>query len=141
VGYPVREVELQVLTSHRDGEPVDRLQPVLTCDQIVSLQGDVRQVKMDDSINHYILDIVEATRQCDDLHVGVSPRGALALYRAAQALALVAGREFVVPDDVKSLAVPVLAHRVISKGYLHGGQREAVEALIERLVNEISVPE
>jgi MoxR-like ATPase len=141
VGYPDREVELQVLTSHREGEPVDRLQPVLTCEQIVSLQGDVRQVKMDESINHYILDIVEATRQCDDLHVGVSPRGALALYRAAQALALVAGREFVVPDDVKSLAVPVLAHRVISKGYLHGGQREAVEALIERLVNEISVPE
>jgi len=141
VGYPAREIELQVLTSHREGEPVDRLQPVLTCEQIVSLQGDVRQVKVEDSINHYVLDLVEATRRCDDLHVGVSPRGALALYRAAQASALVAGRGYVVPDDVKSLAVPVLAHRVISKGYLHGGQREAVEALIERLVDEVPVPE
>lgn len=141
VGYPAREIELQVLTSHREGEPVDNLRSVLTCEQIVSLQGDVRQVKVEDSINHYVLDIVEATRRCEDLHVGVSPRGALALYRAAQASALVAGRGYVVPDDVKSLAVPVLAHRVISKGYLHGGQREAVEALIERLVDEIPVPE
>jgi MoxR-like ATPase len=141
VGYPAREIELQVLTSHREGEPVDTLQPVLTCEQIVSLQGEVRQVKVEDSINNYVLDIVETTRRCEDLQVGISPRGALALYRAAQASALVAGRGYVVPDDVKSLAVPVLAHRVISKGYLHGGQREAVEALIERLVDEIPVPE
>jgi MoxR-like ATPase len=139
VGYPAREIELQVLGSHREGEPVDNLQPVLTCEQIVSLQGDVRRVKVDDSINNYLLDIVESTRRCDELHVGVSPRGALALYRAAQASALVAGREYVVPDDVKSLAVPVLAHRVISKGYLHGGQREALEALIQRLVDEVRV--
>jgi MoxR-like ATPase len=141
VGYPAREIELQVLSSHREGEPVDSLQPVLTCEQIASLQSDVRQVKVDDSINHYVLDIVEATRRCEDLHVGASPRGALALYRAAQASALVAGRSYVVPDDIKSLAMPVLAHRVISKGYLHGGQREAVEALIQRLVDEVHVPE
>ena len=140
VGYPAREIELKVLTSHREGEPVEKLMPVLTCEQIVSLQNDVRQVNVEESINHYVLDIVEATRRCDDLHIGVSPRGALALYRASQALALVSGRSYVVPDDVKSLAVPVLAHRVISKGYLHGDQREAVEALIERLVGEIPVP-
>jgi MoxR-like ATPase len=140
MGYPAREIELQVLSSHREGEPVDSLQPVLTCEQIVSLQGDVRRVKVEDSINHYVLDIVEATRRCEDLHVGASPRGALALYRAAQASALVAGRSYVVPDDVKSLAIPVLAHRMISKGYLHGGQREAVEALIQRLVDEVTVP-
>jgi MoxR-like ATPase len=141
MGYPQREVELQVLTSHREGEPVDKLEPVLNCEQIVSLQGRVRQVGVDDSINHYILDIIKATRQCDELHVGISPRGALALYRAAQALAFVSGRAYAVPDDVKLLAVPVLAHRVISKSYLHGGQREAVETLIERLVEEIPVPE
>ncbi|MGA2062417.1 MAG: MoxR family ATPase [Thermoguttaceae bacterium] len=140
MGYPAREIELQVLSSHREGEPVDNLQPVLTCEQIVSLQGDVRHVKVEDSINNYVLDIVEATRLCEDLHVGASPRGALALYRAAQASALVAGRTYVVPDDVKSLAMPVLAHRMISKGYLHGGQREAVEALIQRLVDEVPVP-
>ena len=137
LGYPQREVELQVLATHREGEPVDSLSPVLDCEQVASLQAAVRQVQVEDSINEYLLDIVEATRRCDELQVGVSTRGALALYRAAQAAALVAGRPYVVPDDVKQLAVPVLAHRVIPKGYLHGGQREAVEALIERLVEEV----
>jgi MoxR-like ATPase len=141
VGYPLRDVEIHVLTSHRNGEPVDKLQPVLNCEQITTLQDKVRQVSVEDSINHYVLDIVEATRRCEDLHIGVSPRGALALYHAAQASALTAGRTYVVPDDVKSLTVPVLAHRVISKGYLHGSQRHAVESLIERLVDEIPVPE
>jgi MoxR-like ATPase len=141
VGYPEREVELQVLTSHRDGEPVERLAPALECSQIPALQEAVRQVTVDDAINGYLLNIVAATRSCDDLHVGASTRGALALYRAAQAAALVAGRNYVVPDDVKQLALPVLAHRVITKGYLHGGHREAIEALIERLVEEVPAPE
>ncbi len=140
LGYPPREVELQVLSTHREGEPVDTLTPVLDCEQVASLQAAVRQVAVDDSINGYLLDIVQATRCCEELQVGVSTRGALALYRAAQAAALVAGRDFVVPDDVKQLAIPVLAHRVIPKGYLHGGQREAVEAIIERLVDEVRVP-
>jgi len=140
LGYPKRDVELQVLTSHREGEPVDSLSPALDCDQVAALQAAVRQVAFEDSINQYVLDIVEATRRCDELHVGVSTRGALALYRAAQAAALVAGRRFVVPDDVKQLAVPVLAHRVIPKGYLHGGDREAIESLIERLVDGVPVP-
>jgi MoxR-like ATPase len=140
VGYPQREVELQVLASHREGEPVDTLEAVLNCGQIAALQAAVRQVAVDEAINGYLLDIVAATRCCADLHVGASTRGALALYRAAQAAALVAGRRYVVPDDVKQLALPALAHRVITKGYLHGGQREAVEALIDRLVEEVPVP-
>ncbi len=140
LGYPDREVELQVLVTHRDGEPVDSLEPALDCEQITRLQQAVRQVKVDDAINRYLLDIIEATRSCADLQVGTSTRGTLALYRAGQAAALVAGRSYVVPDDVKQLAVPVLAHRVITSGYVHGGQREAVEALIERLVDEVRVP-
>jgi len=140
LGYPQRDVELEVLASHRQGEPVETLEPALTCEQVIALQEAVREVQVEASINEYVLDIVHATRECDDLHVGVSTRGALALYRAAQAAALVAGRNFVVPDDVKQLAVAVLAHRVITKGYLHGGQREAVEALIDRLVEEVPVP-
>jgi MoxR-like ATPase len=140
LGYPEREVEFQVLNSHREGEPVDSLAPVLDCGQVAALQEAVRQVRMEDSINGYLLDLVQATRRCEELHVGASTRGALALYRAAQAVALVAGRQYVVPDDVKRLAVPVLAHRVIAKGYLHNGQREAVEGLIERLVDDVPVP-
>jgi MoxR-like ATPase len=140
VGYPDREHELRVLTSHRAGEPVDDLKPVLDAQQIVSLQEAVRQVTVDESMHEYLLDIVDATRNSDELHVGVSTRGALCLYRASQSLALVEGRDFVVPDDIKRLAVPVLAHRVITKGYLHGGQRAAVETLIQRFVDEVPVP-
>lgn len=141
VGYPGRANELEVLTSHRDGEPVDRLEPVLTSEQIADLQAAVRNVRVDESIDAYLLDVVQATRESEDLHVGASIRASLALYRASQAAALVEGRRYVVPDDVKRLAVSVLAHRVITKGYLHGGQREAIEAVVGRLVEEVPVPE
>jgi MoxR-like ATPase len=140
VGYPDRDDESRVLSSHRVGEPVDRLEPVLDASQILALQQRVREVTMDDSINTYLLDIVDATRRCEELRVGVSTRGALCLYRGAQALALVEGREFVIPDDVKRLAIPVLSHRVIAKGYLQGTHRQAMESLIGRLVDEIPVP-
>ncbi|MHC4406436.1 MAG: AAA family ATPase, partial [Planctomycetota bacterium] len=140
VGYPDRDHEMKVLVSHREGEPVDRLEPVLSCEQIMELQERVREVVVDESIAAYLLDIVHATRNSEDLHVGVSIRGALALYRASQAAALFEGREFVVPDDVKNLAVPVVSHRVITRGYLQGGQREAIEALIQRLVEDVRVP-
>ncbi|MGH7136805.1 MAG: AAA family ATPase, partial [Pirellulales bacterium] len=140
VGYPDRDEELQVLAIHRRGEPVEELTPVLDCSQVSALQQAVRQVTVDESIHEYVLDIVEATRRSGELHVGVSTSGALCLYRASQSLALVEGREYVVPDDVKRLAVPVLAHRVITKGYLHGSQRGAVESLIQRLVDDVPPP-
>ncbi len=140
IGYPDREKERQILASHRDGEPVERLRSVLGAEQIVELQASVREVSVSDAIEEYLLDVVHATRECDEMHVGVSTRGALSLYRATQALALVEGREFVVPDDVKRLAVPVMAHRVIAKGYFHGSQREAIESLVGRLVDDVTVP-
>ncbi len=141
MGYPDRRHERMVLSSHRDGEPVDQLQPVVTCEQICELQESVRHVLVDESIYDYLQDIVEATRKSAELHVGVSTRGALSLYRAAQASALIDGRDFVVPDDVKRLAVPVLSHRVITKSFLAGGQRETIEALIRSIVDSVAVPE
>jgi MoxR-like ATPase len=141
MGYPDRQSERQVLLTHRRGEPVDELQPALGCEQIRELQAGVREVEVEDSIYDYILDITQATRYCDELHVGASTRGAICLYRAAQALALMENRDYVVPDDVKRLSIPVLSHRVIPKGYLHGRQRDAVETLIRRLVDEVHVPE
>ena len=140
VGYPERDQELRVLVDHRAGEPVDRLEAVLTGRQVEELQDEVRRVRVDDSINEYLLDVVHATRTTEDLQVGVSIRGALSYYRACQALAMAEGRDYVVPDDVKRLAVPILSHRVLTKGYLHGSQREALEALIGRLVEEVPVP-
>jgi len=140
MGYPTREDERQVLATHRNGEPVDALQPVLDAADVVRLQEAVRSVKIEESISEYILDLVHATRECEELQVGVSTRGALSLYRAAQGAALLQGRDFVVPDDVKQLAVPVLAHRVISKGFLHSSERDHVEEIINRLLEETTVP-
>src|SRR3954452_11870950 len=140
MGYPLRSEERKVLSSHRTGEPVETLSPVLTSDDILQLQRAVRNVRVDESIADYLLDIAHATRKGEDLHVGVSTRGALTLYRAAQSLALVSGRDFVVPDDVKSLAVSVLAHRVVGKSFLQAGEFGAAEAIIRDLVDRLKVP-
>jgi len=140
VGYPDRESESQVLKSHRLGQPIDTLQPVLSCEQVIELQESVKQVRVNDTIDRYILDIVEATRRSEDLYVGVSTRGAIAFSRAVQAYALLEGRDYVVPDDVKALAIPVLAHRVMAKTYSHINQRQAVEGLIAHIVDTVAVP-
>ena len=107
MGYPLRSEERRLLRTHRSGEPVESLRPVLDGEDIRRLQLAVRQVRVDDSIAEYLLDIVHATRETDELNVGVSTRGGLTFYRAAQGLALVSGRDYVVPDDIKALAVPV----------------------------------
>jgi len=140
MGYPDRDAERQILSSHREGEPVDRLEPVLDCEQIIALQQEVRRVTVEESIYDYLLDIVESTRHCEDLHVGVSTRGAISLYRAAQASALIDDRKFVVPDDIKQLAISVLSHRVVTKGFIQGDNRQAAESILERLVDEVAVP-
>ena len=116
LGYSRREVELQVLRPTATASRSIRSRRCSIASRWPALQAAVRQVEVEESINEYLLDIVQATRRCDELQVGVSTRGVLALYRAAQAAALVAGRQYVVPDDVKQLAVPVLAHRVIPQG-------------------------
>ena len=107
---------------------------------MVELQQAVRNVTIETSIHDYLLDIVDATRNSDELHVGVSTRAAISVTRAAQALAFISGRDFVVPDDVKQLAVPALSHRVIAKGFFHGGQREAIERIVRRIVDTVVVP-
>lgn len=140
LGYPSWEDELEILSSHRAGEPVENLEAVIHPDDVVQLQHLARAVKVEESLAEYLLKIVHATRESEELQVGVSTRGALAFYRAAQGMALVEGRDFVVPDDIKSLAIAVLSHRVISKGYIHSGQHEAVAAIISRILENVSVP-
>ena len=140
IGYPERETELEVLTSHREGEAVDRLQPVLTTEQLAGLKETVRQVEVETSINEYLLDLVEATRSHEEIQLGVSTRGVLTLYRAVQALALLNGRSYAIPDDVKHLAVPVLAHRIVCRGLMRQGQRERSRMLIEQIVQQTPAP-
>jgi MoxR-like ATPase len=140
IGYPERSVEKEVLSNHREGEPVERLTPVLEVDQVLELQEATRQVRVDDALNDYLLDLVTATRKHDELELGVSTRGALTLYRAVQSLALTEGRNYVIPDDIKRLAVPVLAHRVICRGLIREGQRTRAQGIIRRILQEIPVP-
>jgi MoxR-like ATPase len=141
VGYPRRSDELQLLADHRRGQPIEELEQVLNPADVLALQSAVREVRMDDSLAGYLMDIVDATRRCPDLHVGASPRGALFLYRSAQAWAMVENRSYVVPDDIKRLAVPVLAHRVIGKSFLQDGEAGQADSVIRNLVEQIPVPE
>lgn len=140
IGYPERAIELQVLASRRNGEAVDSLKSVVTGEELRRLQTQTRQVRVDPSINEYVLDIVSATRKHPELQLGVSTRGAIVLSRAAQAMAMVENRDYVVPDDVKRLAIPVLAHRVACRGILHEGQRERSKGVIRRILQEVRVP-
>ncbi|MGD9854764.1 MAG: AAA family ATPase [Planctomycetaceae bacterium] len=140
VGYPERGIEREVLKQHRGGEPVDRLQAVLTADQLRTLQASVREVRVDDSLNDYLLELVHGTRDHDELILGVSTRGALTFYRAVQSLALIEGRDYVIPDDVKRLAVPVLAHRVVCRGMIRENQRERATGIIRQIIDAAPVP-
>jgi MoxR-like ATPase len=139
LGYPDRKAERLILDGHRDGEPVDKLTPVLSGDEVAALQTEVRRVRVEDSLSDYLLDIVEATRDHADIQLGASTRAALGLYRASQALALIEGREFVVPDDVKRLARPVLAHRVLVRRG-RAGQVDAAGQVVEAIVRQTPVP-
>ncbi|MCS6976681.1 MAG: MoxR family ATPase [Gemmatales bacterium] len=140
LGYPDRKHEKEVLTQHREGEPVDHLRPVVSKEEVIQMQAAVRHVRVDDSLNEYLMDIVDATRSRDELYLGVSTRGALTLYRCSQALALFQGRDYVIPDDIKTLAVPVLSHRVVSRGFRQNGRADSASVIIERILAETRVP-
>ncbi|MEK6261735.1 MAG: MoxR family ATPase [Planctomycetota bacterium] len=140
VGYPTRDVEKNVLANHRDGEPVDKLGPVLNAEQLERLQRAARAVRVNDSINDYMLDLVHATRAHEQLQLGVSTRGAITLYRAAQSLALVEGRNYVITDDVKRLVIPAFAHRLVIKGVLHEGRRDRAKSVLKQILAKTPVP-
>ena len=140
VGYPDRAAERALLKQHREGEPVDRLSSVLKAADVLRLQAQTRAVAVADSISDYVLDIVEGTRVRADLTLGASTRAAIGLYRAAQAAALLDGRDYVVPDDVKSLAVAVLAHRLIARATGLSGASEAPAEAVRDLLKKIPVP-
>ena len=140
VGYPDRAAEQRIITLQPARTKLEELKPVMSAAEIVALQDKVPSVKMDNALIEYILNIVEATRNDEELHLGVSPRGALALTQACQAAALLKGREYVIPDDVKELVVPVCAHRVISKTYLHNGDANVTARVLQRILDETATP-
>lgn len=140
IGYPDREHERQVLADRRDGEPGEKMRPVLNADAVRRLRERVRDVTVEESLRDYILDIVAATRKHEELHLGVSTRGALTLHRAVQAVAFLEGRTFAVPDDVKQLAEPVLAHRIVCRGLFREGHRDRARQVVRQILNEVPVP-
>ena len=140
VGYPERSSEHRILTTQPGRNALDQLKPVMTGAEVVELQDLVPNVKLDPAIVDYILDLVEATRHDEQLHLGVSPRGALALTQAVQASAVLSGRDFATPDDVKMLFIPVCAHRVVSKTYLHNGDANATARVLQSIMDQVPAP-
>ena len=140
VGYPDRAAEQRIITLQPARTKLEELKPVMSAAEIVAMQDKVPSIKMDNALIEYILNIVEATRNDEELHLGVSPRGALALTQACQAGALLKGRDYVIPDDVKELVIPVCAHRVISKTYLHNGDANVTARVLQRILDETATP-
>jgi MoxR-like ATPase len=113
LGYPDREHELQILGDRQHEQPIDTVQQVIDANDIRSIQEAVQHIYVDELVSGYIVDLIRATREHPDIYLGASPRASLGLFRSGQALAAIRGRGYVVPDDVKHLAEPVIAHRII----------------------------
>lgn len=143
IGYPGPEAERRILTESAAVEPVmDRLQTVLSPAQVVALQARVEEVEVDEAILDYLMAIVKKTRSSSQLRMGVSPRGNIQLFRAARAFALTQGRTYLVPDDVRDLVVPCLAHRILPTGTT-GSTMDAHEQaarILEGILDEVEAP-
>lgn len=139
LGYPSIEEELAIVNRQEQAHPIDTLSEVVSAEEIIEIQRSVRGVYVDDLIREYVVTLVDRTRTHPDAALGSSPRGSLALFRGAQALALVRGRDFALPDDVKELAKPMLSHRIIVSpaGRMRGIQSADV---VESVLDETPIP-
>ena len=137
--YPSHSEERLILQRFKETQPLDDLQAVLTGERLQELQHMIRRVRVEPAVENYIVELVRATRNHNGVELGVSPRGTLALYRSSQAYAAIHGRFYVIPDDVKRVARPVLSHRMIatSQTRLHG---RVMEQIIEEVLHNVSVP-
>jgi MoxR-like ATPase len=139
IGYPDEQEEHRMLLRYEHDDPLQTLEPVTTPEDLLALQGQVRHVRVEESVRGYVVDVVRATRTSDDIQLGVSPRGTLALYHCAQALAAIRGREFVLPDDVKLLAPYVLTHRVLINPSTRLRGRQLTDVLMD-VIETVPVP-
>jgi MoxR-like ATPase len=139
LGYPGEEDENTILIRYEREDPLETLQPVLQVEALLDMQKAVRAVMVEESVREYMVKVVRATREHEGVELGVSPRGALALYKTCQALAALRGRTFVIPDDVKYLAPPVLTHRIIISPQTRLRGRRPEEVMME-IVNTVPVP-
>ncbi len=139
VGYPDASSEREMLSRHRENDPLERIVPVAGAADVLTAQKEVRAVHLEESLEDYILRLTAATRIHDRVRLGVSPRGSIALMRAAQAKAAVSGRDWVIPEDVKAVAPDVLCHRILCRGAAHD-QRETARDIVRKLLDSVSAP-
>ena len=142
MGYPGEEAEREILRFEAGTAQLDNLRPVLTGEDVLEMQQAVTRVRVDDSLVTYTLEIVRRTRESEYLSLGVSPRGSQMLYRAAQAMAFLEGRNFCTPDDFKPLVVPVFAHRVVVNALYSSTLKksEQAEQVLREIVESVAVP-
>jgi MoxR-like ATPase len=142
MGYPARESEKEILRNHSAGLSASEIPPVMEAADLVAMQDAVGRVRVDDSLLDYALEIVERTRQSEQLSLGVSPRGSVMLHRGAQARAFLDGRDYCIPDDFKQLILPVFAHRiVVSSRYISTQKRsEQADSILAEILETIRVP-
>ena len=141
IGYPNTEQGKRIIQSQKLRHPIETVRPVMNGEDVCRVQHAVRNVHVSESVLQYIMDIIEQTRGRPDVRIGVSPRGGVHLYRAAQALALLRGRDYCEPDDVKELAAPVLSHRMRCKGVgADVGNFEAAARIIDSILDNLAVP-
>jgi MoxR-like ATPase len=139
LGYPALDEEAKMLERLQRSHPIDDLAPVVSATEFQSAQQLVREIYVDPRVRKYMLEIIQATRNHDDLHLGGSPRASIALFRTGQAFAAVHGRAFVLPDDVKKMAHPVLAHRLILRPESRL-RKVTAASVIEEILTEVAVP-
>jgi len=142
MGYPAGDAEREILRSSAGASQLDHLRPVLTAADVLEMQQAVTQIRVDDSLVSYTLEIVRKTRESEYLTLGVSPRGSQMLYRAAQAMAFLEGRSFCVPEDFKSLVVPIFAHRVVVNALYASTLKksEQAEQVLREIAESVPVP-
>jgi MoxR-like ATPase len=139
IGYPAPDAELEMIDQHGAGSPLDDLEPVSDALEVSKLIDAVRAVHIADAVRRYAVDLVTATRDARELRLGASPRATLHLLRAGRAAAALDGREFVLPDDLQALAVPVLAHRLLLSAEAQVARR-TTESVVADLVASVPVP-
>jgi MoxR-like ATPase len=142
MGYPSRASEKEIIRNHSAAGRADQAEPIMDATDVANMQKAASEVKVDESLLDYALEIVERTRQTEQLSLGVSPRGTVMLHRAAQARAFIAGRDYCLPDDFKQLIVPVFAHRiVVSSRYVSTQKKsEQTEAILREILDTTRVP-
>ncbi|MEJ2081173.1 MAG: MoxR family ATPase [Acidobacteriota bacterium] len=142
MGYPGPEDEKEILRNGISYQSAESLTPVVTVEEVLAAQRAVESIRVDESLLNYLMSIVAATREHELLDLGISPRGAMALYRSVQAFACLKGRDFCTPDDLRALAVPVLSHRVVVSSRFTSPLQisEEAELIIRELVDAIEVP-